>query len=179
MSQTAISLENAELYEMAITDGLTGLMTRKHFNYIASQELEKCIRYDKVFAIGMLDIDHFKKFNDTYGHQAGDYVLAEVAKITKEIFRVSDSVGRYGGEEFVVLMPETDVDGGYIACERLRKEIEEKVFSFGEYTFSVTVSVGVSGLRNSDQAVEELIKAADLALYKSKENGRNRVTKSD
>lgn len=179
MSQTAISLENAELYEMAITDGLTKLMTRKYFMYIASKELGKCIRYGRIMSIGMLDIDHFKKFNDTYGHQAGDYVLAEVAKIAKEMFRLSDSVARYGGEEFIILMPETDVDGGYIACERLRKEIENKVFSFGEYTFSVTVSIGIAEIKNLEQTIEELIKASDLALYQSKENGRNRVTKSE
>ncbi|MBP5426425.1 MAG: diguanylate cyclase [Clostridiales bacterium] len=179
MSQAAISLENAELYEMAITDGLTGLITHKHFKYIATQELEKSIRHKRDLSIAMLDIDHFKKFNDTYGHQAGDYVLAEVARMTKELFRLSDSVARYGGEEFVILMPDTDEEGGFIACERLRKKIEEKVFLFGEDSFSVTVSMGIAELKSPEQTVEEIIKASDLALYKSKETGRNKVTKAE
>ena len=178
MSQTAISLENAQLYLMAVTDGLTGLITHKHFRYILGNELERWKRHDRKLSLGMLDIDHFKKFNDTYGHQAGDYVLSEVANIMKKEFRTSDCVARYGGEEFVVILPETDLDGGYAVCERLRQVIEETEFMFGKDTFSVTVSIGVAELGENGNTMDEIIKSADMALYASKEGGRNRVTKA-
>ncbi len=179
MNQLAISLENADLYAMAITDGLTGLINNKHFKYILDNEIKRCERHERTLSVGMLDIDYFKKFNDTYGHQAGDYVLSKVADVMKNTFRKSDFVARYGGEEFIVLLPETDIDGAYIVCDRLRSIIENSEFVFGKDKFSVKVSMGVAEYKKHGKFSKEIINAADMALYKSKENGRNRVTKAE
>ena len=170
-------IENARLYKLATVDGLTQLYVRRYFEVRLVEELHRSRRYNNVVSLAMLDIDHFKNVNDTYGHQVGDFVLKEVARIVKSEIRVIDLPARYGGEEFVIILPETGVDGSFTFAERLRKHIEDTVFKTGENDLTVNVSLGCATFP-SDQAgdMEELIKQADTALYHAKENGRNKVS---
>lgn len=178
-AQIAIALNNAHLYEMAITDGLTKLYVHRHFQHKLNEEILRSKRNRKPLSLIMFDIDHFKKFNDTYGHQVGDYILFEIAKITKNMFRATDMVFRYGGEEFAVLLPETDNDDAYMLAEKLRENIANHIFKNNGIELSVTISLGVGTyypdimgkLKN-----EEFIKMVDEALYNSKNTGRNRTT---
>ncbi|MDP4181958.1 MAG: sensor domain-containing diguanylate cyclase, partial [Bacillota bacterium] len=176
MTQAAISIANAELYRMAITDGLTELITHKHFQTLLDNELERSNRYGRSFSLIMLDIDNFKKFNDTYGHQAGDQVLIHVARALKETFRNVDIVARYGGEEFAAILPETQVNSAKIAGERVRKAIENTEVIYDGMKLKVTVSIGISMFPDYAADPTSLINTADKALYRSKENGRNMVT---
>ena len=130
-------------------------------------------------SLAMLDIDNFKAFNDTYGHQAGDAVLKGISQVLKDSVRITDTVARYGGEEFVILMPETNVDGTEIVAERIRKNVEETEFVYRNEKMNVTVSIGLASYPQEGIASEEdILKAADIALYKAKEAGRNRVVMS-
>jgi len=179
-SQVAVSTYNAKLYNMAITDGMTKLYLHRYFQSRFDEELERTKRYQRNLAVIMIDIDHFKKFNDTYGHQTGDEVLKMVAGVIKTRARKSDICARYGGEEFAVILPETGEDGGIKLGEYIRKEIEESILKVDNKELRVTISLGVSAYSGEsalDLSKEELIKRADKALYKSKESGRNRVTK--
>jgi diguanylate cyclase (GGDEF)-like protein len=179
-SQIAVSTYNAKLYNMAITDGMTKLYLHRYLQTRLEEELERAKRYKREIAFLMTDIDHFKKFNDTYGHQIGDEVLKKVASIIKERTRKSDIAARYGGEEFAVVLPETSEDGAVQLAEYIRKEIEDSVIEVDGRELKVTISIGVSYFNGSSSVEilkEELIKKADTALYKSKESGRNRVTK--
>lgn len=176
MTQAAISIENAKLYNMAITDGLTELITHKHFKFVLEKEVERASRYKRVFSLVMFDIDNFKKLNDTYGHQAGDEVLINIAKIAKDALRSSDTVARYGGEEFIAILPETDSEGAQIFAERLRKAIEDVEVMYDNKKLKVTISLGVATFPDHADCAEKLIKAADTALYVSKRNGRNITT---
>ncbi|MCX7746361.1 MAG: diguanylate cyclase [Clostridia bacterium] len=176
MTQAAISIENAKLYKLAITDGLTGLIIHRHFKNLLKHEIVRSKRYNRIFSLIMFDIDHFKKLNDTYGHPAGDEVLINIARLTKENFRTIDVTARYGGEEFIVILPETDTDGARIAAERLRQDIENSVFTYAEHKIKSTVSMGIASYPKDAETMEELIKKADEALYASKANGRNRIT---
>jgi diguanylate cyclase (GGDEF)-like protein len=161
---------------MAITDGLTKLMTRKYFMYIASKELEKCIRYSRVMSVGMLDIDHFKKFNDTYGHQAGDAVLKQVAQTLKKNSRTTDFVCRYGGEEMSIILPNTSAEEALFNAKRINKAVAERDFQVNaEETSKVTISVGVSTFPDNAETPQDLIEYADKGLYYAKEHGRNQV----
>ena len=177
VNQAAMVLDNTKLFKLAITDGLTGLYLVRHFkNKLASEE-KRAKRYNKIFSIMFFDIDHFKKFNDTYGHHIGDEVLKQVAAIFKNSLREGiDIAARYGGEEMIALLPETDINGAYIVAERLRKAIEEHEFTGYKTSLHVTISIGLSEYPASDSNVEELIRKADTALYQSKENGRNKTT---
>lgn len=179
-SQVAVSTYNAKLYNMAITDGMTKLYLHRYFQSRFDEELERTKRYQRNLSVIMIDIDHFKKFNDTYGHQTGDEVLKMVAGVIKTRARKSDICARYGGEEFAVILPETGEDGGVKLGEYIRKEIEEAVLTVDNKKLRVTISLGVScySVESAlDLSKEELIKRADKALYKSKESGRNRVTR--
>ncbi len=178
-SQIAIALNNARLYEMAITDGLTKLYVHRHFQYKMQEEILRSKRSGKPISLIMLDIDHFKNFNDTYGHQAGDYILAELAGIVKKMFRSTDATFRYGGEEMAVILPETDGEDAYILSEKLRENIMQHRFDYNNQSLEVTVSLGVATYypdRMANMNKERLIKMADDALYYSKEHGRNRTT---
>jgi diguanylate cyclase (GGDEF)-like protein len=126
----------------------------------------------------MLDIDHFKKFNDTWGHQAGDHVLKEVARVVRDQCRKTDIVARYGGEELSVILPGTDAKGALLLAERIREEVATMRSQFEGHELSVTLSIGISSLNQNIQDKEQLIKLADEALYRSKESGRNCVTTS-
>jgi len=172
--QVAVTINNANLYHLAITDGLTQLFINRYFRQKLQDEILRAKRYKHPLSLIMTDIDHFKKFNDTYGHQQGDAVLATTAKIFKKTVRETDIPCRYGGEEFAVIMPETDSEGAALAAERLRKEIEgfEYPGLKGE-KLRVTISLGVATFPGHSDHVEGLIEKADIALYACKEGGRN------
>ncbi|OGI23121.1 MAG: hypothetical protein A2287_02445 [Candidatus Melainabacteria bacterium RIFOXYA12_FULL_32_12] len=160
---------------LTITDGLTGLYNRRYFQQALDREFARAKRYGTDLSLAMFDIDHFKKLNDTYGHQFGDKILAEVAKIIKSSLRRTDYVTRYGGEEFVVILPETSLERTAIPIERLRKRIEQEDFRYGDTPVRVTVSIGIANLTPSVVTEKDLLKRADMALYTAKDNGRNRI----
>lgn len=172
--QAAMAVEHARLYELAITDGLTKLFIHRYFQARLEEELVRAKRYHTACSLILFDIDHFKKFNDTYGHQQGDIVLIEVAKLMKLTVRDTvDIPARYGGEEFVIILPETDAKGALLVAERLRKTIEAFDFPGQEQSLKVTVSLGVSTFPDHASTKSVLIKKADLALYECKNRGRN------
>jgi len=159
------------------TDALTGLLNRRSFIKKSSEEFERSIRYDRPLLLMMIDIDFFKMINDQYGHMAGDVVLQKVAhEITLQL-RTSDIFCRWGGEEFILLIPESDNNNGQSLSEKIRKSIEKTdiELSSGEVV-NIKISIGCTSLRENDTAVDALIERADQALYMSKEAGRNRVS---
>lgn len=175
--QAAIALENAKLYEMAITDGLTRLFIHRFFQQRLEEEYNKAKRKVDSLSIVMFDIDHFKDINDSFGHQAGDMVLETVSRIIKRNCRISDIPCRYGGEEICVILTSTHEDGAYRFAEKVRKMVEAAEIEYNARTIKVTISGGVAtfeeGLPSNRR---ELIKMADTALYRSKERGRNRIS---
>ena len=179
-SHAVIAIENARLYKQAqtaaTTDDLTGLLTRRELFRRADQELSRANRYRHHLAMAMIDFDHFKGVNDTYGHLAGDQVLRSMARICQENMRLVDVVGRYGGEEILVLMPETTAEQALQAIERLRAQIEKTEVIIDDASISVTISAGVAGLRrDGGMSLEGLITQADVALFMAKSAGRNQV----
>lgn len=180
-SFAAMAIENAQLHMrtrvMAITDSLTGLYNHRYFQQIFSRELNRAKRYEKPLALVMMDVDDFKKFNDTYGHPHGDKVLAAMGEILNEALRNSDLAFRYGGEEFIVLLPETDFSNALQVAERLRELVERKSAAFlrGIASHGVTVSVGVAVFPRDGETRGELFKNVDDLLYRAKEFGKNRV----
>ncbi len=170
----AASIEKSRLYNMAVFDGLTKLYVKRYFNAWMEREVGKALRYGNEISLLVSDIDHFKKFNDTYGHHIGDQVLVEVAQIFRESARGSDLVARYGGEEFVVALPETDLQGAEIFAERLRARVEAHRVKTPTQELKVTISLGICTIRNSGvRNPEEMFKAADSCLYQAKARGRN------
>jgi diguanylate cyclase (GGDEF)-like protein len=176
MSQAAISIENAKLYKMAITDGLTGLYTHKHFQFLLQQEIERSARYRREFCLILLDLDHFRYINNTYGHQAGDLLLIQIADTIKSTIRSSDFPCRYGGEEFTIILPETSLAGAITIAEKIRQAVAETVVEYDGVKLKVTVSLGVAAFPQHATGRKSLIKAADAAMYRSKLKGKNRVT---
>jgi diguanylate cyclase (GGDEF)-like protein/PAS domain S-box-containing protein len=169
-----------ELKRRAQTDVLTGLYNRRHFYELAEQELARARRYGKPLAVLMLDVDHFKQVNDSYGHHAGDAVLRKLSEVCIATLREIDVIGRYGGEEFVVLLPETDALRALEAAERLRHALSEAdVPVAGGDTLHFTVSIGVANLVATDADLDSVLKRADKGMYEAKESGRNRVCVSD
>ena len=142
----------------------------------ASNELERAKRYDESFAVVMMDLDHFKNVNDTYGHAAGDYVISEFGKIMKRIFRNTDYMGRMGGEEFSVLMVRASKEEAFNKAEQFRKYLEEHSIEFQNQKISLTVSIGVTIACQGLCTIDEVLRQADKALYKSKARGRNCTT---
>jgi diguanylate cyclase (GGDEF)-like protein len=179
LSQAAISIENARLFELATTDGMTKLYVHRYFQLLLDQEMHRSRRYNKIFSLIMMDIDNFKDFNDTYGHQLGDEVLKSVARAVKNILRANDVTARYGGEEFVVILPETDAPQAMIAAEKIRAIVESLEIVHGEERLHVTISLGVAAFPQHAGEKEELIRLADEALYTSKHKGKNRVSLSE
>ena len=162
------------------TDQLTGCFNRRYLIEKMPQEIKKALRYKKSLSLIMCDLDHFKKVNDTYGHQIGDLVLKEFVRCINEACRNDiDWVARYGGEEFIIVMPETDLEGAGFLAERIRSAIAEKSIAFDSQEIHITVSFGVTGFNTSTPperiSIEYLIKEADRCLYRAKEEGRNRV----
>ena len=163
-------------YKLATTDGLTDLYNHRFFQEQMAMCIADCKRYGRKFSLIMIDIDFFKKFNDTYGHQAGDAVLRGVAHTLKRNVRSSDVVCRYGGEEMAIILKDTDFDQAFLTAEKVCKTIAEKPFKIAANTEKqVTISLGVSTFPDHGQTVQEMIEHADQGLYAAKENGRNQV----
>lgn len=162
------------LLKEAITDGLTDLYDHKYFIMRLEEEVERSKRYKRPLSLLMIDIDHFKVYNDTFGHPAGDEILQGLSNTLKQFSRRVDTVARYGGEEFVIILPETVKDGALIMADRLRKYVEEMKVKEGK---GITISIGIGFFDGSiaEFKKEYLIKMADEALYRAKTKGRNRV----
>ena len=164
-----------ELKILATTDSLTGLSNRRHFLGAAALVMESFRRYHRPLALVVLDIDHFKKINDSYGHATGDQVLVTVADTMRSVLRSADLCGRFGGEEFVCLLPETTETEARIVAERLRRALAEQSVATAEGTVRFTASIGLTVADVSDATVESLLQRADAAMYEAKKAGRNRV----
>lgn len=179
-NQVSVAVLNARLYEktleLAQLDGLTGLANRRYLMERLQQEMERAERYQTSLSVLMLDVDKFKSFNDTYGHLKGDELLKSFAAMIKDIVRTADIAGRYGGEEFCVILPNTSNKGAVLIAERIRKTMEELKITIGSDQPPVgrTASIGVAEFTAGD-SVEKLLSIADAALYRAKEGGRNRV----
>ncbi len=165
-----------ELRRGATRDRLTGVATRGHAEQIAETELFRVSRYGRPLSLLLFDVDHFKRVNDTHGHAAGDQVLREVARRCQILVRSSDLIGRWGGEEFLVMTPETALDGGSILGERLRRAVADApvILDTGERV-QVTISVGIAEYQAGDADLVSLLRRADMALYRAKAKGRNQV----
>jgi len=176
-TKTHIELKRTKekLLQMAITDELTGLVNRRYFMGRLLNEYERIKRYESIFTVMMIDLDFFKKINDTYGHQAGDTVLRKVSDTMKVSLRLSDIIGRIGGEEFAVILSETDIKDAMIIGERLRKKVEAMKIIHKEHTIQITISIGASQSSKDDLSIDDVLQRSDSALYFAKENGRNRI----
>jgi diguanylate cyclase (GGDEF)-like protein len=179
----ALALRNALLYRQmqnqADHDGLTRIFNRQNFERRIVKELKRHQRYQNELSLLMLDLDHFKQINDDYGHLAGDMVLREVADILRTTLRECDFPARFGGEEFVVILPHTEEENAWILAERIRKKIAAHTFKFHEHYFQVTTSIGISSIKPSLlKPADYLIHLADQALYRAKTSGRNMVCRS-
>ena len=164
-----------KLNQLAITDGMTGLFNHRHFQELLRNELARSKRYGYPVGLLMIDIDHFKIFNDTYGHQVGDEVLKRVAQSLNANVRTTDIVSRYGGEEMTVILPHTELDGAGYVAEKIRQAIEDLELPVGGKIVKITVSIGVAAFPDCATEQSDLILQADGALYVAKENGRNQV----
>ncbi|ORJ61632.1 GGDEF domain-containing protein [Geothermobacter hydrogeniphilus] len=180
-SFAAMSIDNARLHEktrrLASTDGLTGLYNHRQFKRLFSEELMRARRYRKPLGLVMLDVDDFKHFNDSYGHPVGDKVLVAVAEILTETLRDCDYIFRYGGEEFIALLPESDAAASLAAAERCRALIEQESARYldGFATTGVTVSIGVATYPRDGETFDGLLKVVDDLLYAAKREGKNKI----
>lgn len=174
---TERKLLEQQLREKANTDYLTNLNTRRHFMDLAELELNRLARYDSPLSFMVLDIDFFKRINDVYGHQSGDIVIMQFAEVCQSILRSADIMGRVGGEEFAVMLPETSIDQAKEVAERLREAVENMRLVLEDHALpiKVTVSIGLVSFTSKDKTLEGLLKLADQALYQAKNSGRNRV----
>jgi two-component system, cell cycle response regulator len=163
--------------ELAVTDSLTGLHNRRYLDAHLSALFEDAVTRGRQISVLLLDIDRFKSINDTYGHDAGDEVLREFALRLRAHTRGIDVVARFGGEEVVVLVPDTPLEGARVVAERIREQIETVPFPIqgGKATVRVTVSIGVAARQTGDERGADVLKRADLAVYRAKKEGRNRV----
>lgn len=182
LPQLAIAYESVNIrimmhryQDMAITDGLTGLFNHRRSHEILRQEIKRAKRYQRPLSILMLDVDSFKSFNDTYGHPQGDVLLCSIAKILKKSVRNVDFVGRYGGEEFVVILPETMRSDAFILAERIRESIASEPFMTTGQVINKTVSIGVASFPDDAEEATQLVQMADEALYRAKRAGKNCV----
>jgi diguanylate cyclase (GGDEF)-like protein len=176
----AIAINNAFLFEMTTTDMMTKLRMKHYFYTVLLERMEQSANSGFPLCVVMMDIDHFKKFNDTYGHSCGDAVLKTVAKIVQSVVRSNDLAARYGGEEFVVLLPETAMPDAVPIAERIRETIQDYVLDYEGLSLSVTISLGVAQYDpKRDFSGKSIIDRADKALYMSKSAGRNKVSIAD
>lgn len=179
VSELLLLLKMRYLYSeteyLSVVDGLTGLYNRRHFEVNVEREFLRVKRYPADLSLAMIDIDHFKNVNDTYGHQFGDYVLKEISGILLESFRKTDMLYRYGGEELTVILTETSLEGAIIPLERLREKISQHEFLYNGVKANITISIGVSCNLSDVKTQEELVECADRALYRAKQNGRNKM----
>jgi diguanylate cyclase (GGDEF)-like protein len=183
--QATLSIENVDLHEtvqqQAVTDELTGLFNVRQFHSRLDNEIERAERFGQPMSIVMLDIDKFKSVNDTYGHQQGDRVLVEVARVLRRLSRDVDLPARYGGEEMAVVLPQTDLRGAELGAERMRAAIEGMQIQRldGGGLLPITASFGVASFPSQAADKTSLIAAADAALYRAKRGGRNRVERAE
>ncbi|MDO6443699.1 sensor domain-containing diguanylate cyclase [Marinobacter sp. 2_MG-2023] len=171
----ALERANEQLAKLSMTDRLTNLLNRGTWENLVDAEFERYRRYNQATSLVMFDIDFFKKVNDSYGHLVGDEVIKHAATTAKHNLRQSDSIGRYGGEEFGIILPETDVEGARIICERIRESINDSVVQTTIAPIRYTVSVGIAQLDHAAKSYMEWMQQADEALYAAKNGGRNRV----
>jgi diguanylate cyclase (GGDEF)-like protein len=172
----AVQEKNRQLQDLANKDGLTGLYNHRYFHEQLSKDFLHAKRYDESLSCVLLDIDYFKKFNDTHGHQTGDVVLSTLGRVIKDSIRDGDLAARYGGEEFSLVLYHADGPAGYQVAERLRQMVESHEVHDKGNVLHVTISVGIATFPSGQiRDSKELIECADKALYKAKENGRNRV----
>jgi diguanylate cyclase (GGDEF)-like protein len=181
MSTAAASISNLRALEamkqLAIVDTLTGLHNRRFLKDYALKQIAMARRRERRLGFITMDIDHFKSFNDKYGHEAGDRILRQFAQTVTRVVRDANLATRLGGEEFLVLLPETDANGCMAAAERIRRAVTRMTVSAGDKTISqITVSLGIAVFPDHGSSVEEVLQASDKALYESKRNGRNRAT---
>ena len=159
-------------------DNLTGLYTRKFFDERVAEEILRAGRYQTEFCLLLMDIDHFKRYNDTYGHAAGDQVLVRFSQVLGRLVRPVDLLARYGGEEFVLILPQVNLEQAREMAESIRQAISAELFQFGSDSSTqerVTVSIGLSNFPNEATIASQLLRVADYRLYQAKEGGRNRV----
>jgi diguanylate cyclase (GGDEF)-like protein len=175
LSGSDVELQYHEIvFRMAVTDGLTNLVNRKQLDTILNEEIPRARRHARELSLLMVDIDHFKQINDAHGHLTGDSVLRGIAALLQKRLRPNDRLGRYGGEEFCAILPETPLHNAAKFAEELRALVESHAFMSDEQEIRLTISVGVSALQEGMQ-LEDLYRAADEMLYKAKRTGRNRV----
>jgi diguanylate cyclase (GGDEF)-like protein len=164
-----------KLKELATVDGMTGLFNRRHFFALAEMEWNRYQRHWRPLSLLMIDIDEFKSINDRFGHDVGDHVIIQIADLCRQEKRKSDVVARFGGEEFLLLLPETTLDEAQLTAERLRRLVETRDLSIASRAVNATISIGVAEANPYMEAIFDLIKLADQALYAAKNAGRNRV----
>lgn len=169
----AIVVDQLELRLLADTDALTGAMSRRAFRDLANREIDLAHRHRQDFSLLALDLDHFKRINDTHGHAAGDKVLVETVKVFKTELRTSDAIARLGGEEFAIILPHTGPDAALEVAERLRRALAGRIFEAGAARFPVTASFGVVSIHDGAERLEDLLRLGDEALYRAKAEGRN------
>lgn len=171
-NQVALALANADLYtktrELSVTDELTGVYNRRHFANVLQLEWKRAGRFNRDLSLLMCDVDYFKKYNDTFGHLEGDKILREIGVLLTKNLREVDTVARFGGEEFILLLPDTDKRGAVAVAEKLRHLVQENLRD-------ITVSIGVAGFPDDVKDMDDLIDHADIALYQAKDSGRNQV----
>jgi two-component system cell cycle response regulator len=165
-----------EIYRLTTVDGLTQIFNRRYFEETLDREISRCNRYGRELSLVLIDIDNFKRINDTYGHLAGDYVLKHLASTVRTKIRREDIFARFGGEEFAVLLPELDHKQAAQVAEKTRKMVEKQTFKFDNQAITVTISLGVATFSEGQRDGAELVKAADARLYAAKQAGRNRVS---
>jgi two-component system, cell cycle response regulator len=170
---------NRQLRLLSITDGLTGLFNHRHVHELLREEFERSKRSGEPLAVTMMDLDRFKQLNDTHGHPTGDVVLSETARLLRETAREVDMIGRYGGEEFIAILPEANEEAVTQFAERVRAAVEEYEYRNDDKRIHMTLSAGVASATASElERPDDLIKIADRALYEAKESGRNRVIRA-
>jgi diguanylate cyclase (GGDEF)-like protein len=175
---TRLRTGREELERLSITDGLTGLHNRNHLMETCAMEIARADRQEQPLAALMIDLDHFKEYNDTLGHQAGDDVLSQLGVILLDCVREVDYAARYGGEEFLILLPQTDIGGAAEVAERIRERVAEETADRKNKATPVTLSIGVAEYPKHGHNADALIAAADAALYQAKRRGRNRVVRA-
>ncbi|MDP2939738.1 MAG: GGDEF domain-containing protein [Candidatus Omnitrophota bacterium] len=177
--QFALGLRRVRLYEkieeLAITDSLTHIFTRRYALERLEEEFSRALKYKLSLSLLMIDVDNFKTFNDKYGHLVGDVILKEIALVIKSNIREIDLLGRFGGEEFICILPETDEQGANFAAERIRSSVQEKEIKAYDELLKATISVGIATFPKNASKPTELIDKSDWALYRAKNMGRNRV----
>jgi len=172
---TEVAAYERMLKEMNVRDALTGIYNRRFLENKLMEEFRRYKRYGSRFSLIMFDIDHFKRVNDTYGHQCGDFVLRSISSRISSIVRNVDYLARYGGEEFCCILPETELEPAMVMAERFRKEIMNQECTYNENIVKVTISLGVSTVDKKTDSYEDVLKLADRSLYLAKESGRNTV----